>query len=343
MEVDMGQNHFHFSAEKYSPSRISVTNVQHDNIHLEPSVPNNNAADTPIFDVGAAPLDEMLEDPLHGTDANNIADVDKGTSSHSRSSDTYQWITSMNTSNLVERQIFFSKKELYSKIRVLALHDNFQFKVSRSNFRRNAHRHATTSVIVEHILEKLDNLYRSYDPTAIARHMECEFGVKISYQKAHRGKVVALHMLYCIPGYNFQKLLSYCHVLGESNPRTVNYIEVDACNMFYYFFRTFGASIRGNMHYLRPVIYVDSSHLKGPYKGTLLLATDQDANKQIYPLAWEIVDVETNRSWTWFLSNLKELMEDSDELVFVFDREKVFLMPLLTYFLCLTMGIVSGI
>ncbi|XP_022854170.1 uncharacterized protein LOC111375567 [Olea europaea var. sylvestris] len=75
------------------------------------------------------------------------------------------------------------------------------------------------------------------------------------------------------------------------------------------------------MRYLRPVICVDGSHLKGPYKGTLLLVTAQDANKQIYPLAWGIVDAETNRSWMWFMSNLKELIGDSAELVFVSDRK----------------------
>ncbi|XP_022899395.1 uncharacterized protein LOC111412704 [Olea europaea var. sylvestris] len=63
------------------------------------------------------------------------------------------------------------------------------------------------------------------------------------------------------------------------------------------------------------------NHLKGPYKGIILLATAQDANKQIYPLAWGIIDAETNRSWMWFLSNLKDLIGDSDELVFVSDRK----------------------
>lgn len=104
-------------------------------------------------------------------------------------------------------------------------------------------------------------------------------------------------MLHGTPGDSFQKLPSYCHVLGERNPGTVTHIEVDSHNRFHYFFLTFGASVRGYMRYLRPVICVDGGHLKGPYKGTLLLATGQDANKQIYPLAWGIVDAETNRSW----------------------------------------------
>ncbi|XP_022869392.1 uncharacterized protein LOC111388813 [Olea europaea var. sylvestris] len=189
------------------------------------------------------------------------------------------------------------------------------------DYHRNAHRHATSSIIAEHIMGKLDNTYGSYDLTAIARDIEHEFGVKISYHQARRGKIVALHMLHSTPGDSFQKLSSYCYVLGESNLGAVTHIEVDSRNRFHYLFLAFGASIRGYLHYMRPVICVDDNHLKGPYKGTLLLVTAQDANKQIYQLAWGIVDAETNRSWMWFLSNLKDLIGDSDELVFVSDRK----------------------
>ncbi|XP_022866817.1 uncharacterized protein LOC111386581 [Olea europaea var. sylvestris] len=313
--------------------------VQDDDVNHQQSVPNNNAADTPIFDVQTAPLNEMFDDPLHGTNTGNIADVDEELLSHFKSPDTCDWISTVNTPDLTEREIFFTKKELYSRIRLLALREKFQFQVSRSSqkmltvvcadgnckwmlrassvkqsaifmirkfnnvhtcsidYRRNAHRHATNSVIAEQIMGKLDYTYRSYDPTAIARDMECEFGVKISYHQARRGKVAVLHLLHGTPGDSFQKLSSYCHVLGESNPGTVTHIEVDSRNRFHYIFLTFGASIRGYLQYMRPVICIDSSHLKGPYKCTLLVATAQDANKRIYPLAWGIVDAETNRLW----------------------------------------------
>ncbi|XP_022859737.1 uncharacterized protein LOC111380410 [Olea europaea var. sylvestris] len=129
-------------------------------------------------------------------------------------------------------------------------------------------------------------------------------------------------MLHGTPEDSFQKLSSYCQVLGENNPGTVTHIELDSHDRFHYFFLAFGASIRGYIQYLRPIVCVDGSHLKGPYKGTLLLTTAQDANKQIYPLAWGIVDSETNRSWMWFMSNLKDLIGDSDELVFVLDNKR---------------------
>lgn len=51
------------------------------------------------------------------------------------------------------------------------------------DFYHNAHRPTTSSVIVKHILGKLDNPCLSYYSIAIARVMEHKFGVKISYSK----------------------------------------------------------------------------------------------------------------------------------------------------------------
>ncbi|XP_022883080.1 uncharacterized protein LOC111399819 [Olea europaea var. sylvestris] len=56
--------------------------------------------------------------------------------------------------------------------------------------------------------------------------------------------------------------------------------------------------------------------------GTLLVVAVQDANLQIYPLAWSVVDGETNASWYWFFAKLKNVVDDSNQLVFVSDRKK---------------------
>ncbi|XP_022891757.1 uncharacterized protein LOC111406598 [Olea europaea var. sylvestris] len=359
--VDMGRD-----ANFEDPSFATVDvlqNVEHDLVNRMHSVSNNNALETHEYDNGSAPLDENLDNPSPSLEASNSVDVeDEHSLSHSNDLDGYEFMRTVTTSDLAEKEIFFSKKELYSKIRALALKNKFQFRVSRSSmkmltvvcadrsckwmlrastvkqsaifvirkfnnvhtcsidFRSNAHRHVTSAVIAKHIFEKLDNPNRSYDPSTIARDMERELGVQISYSKARREKVAALHMLHGKD--SFQKLSSYCQVLGENNPGTVTHIELDSRDRFHYFFLAFGASIRGYMQYLRPVVCINGSHLKGPYKGTLLLATAQDANKQIYPLAWGIVDSKTNRSWMWFMSNLKDLIGDSDELVFVSDRKR---------------------
>lgn len=72
---------------------------------------------------------------------------------------------------------------------------------------------------------------------------------------------------------------------------------------------------------MRPDICVERSHLKGEYKGKLLVAVAQDVNLQIYPIARRIVDGETNASWDWFFKKLKDVVDDSEMLVFVSDRK----------------------
>ncbi|XP_022861665.1 uncharacterized protein LOC111382036 [Olea europaea var. sylvestris] len=65
---------------------------------------------------------------------------------------------------------------------------------------------------------------------------------------------------------------------------------------------------------MRLVICVDESHLKGQYKETLLVAATQDANLQMYPPAWSVVDGETNASWYWFFVKLKDVIDNSNQL-----------------------------
>ena len=71
---------------------------------------------------------------------------------------------------------------------------------------------------------------------------------------------------------------------------------------------------------MRKVIGIDETFLKGPYNGVLLVATSQDGNTKCYLIAQRIVDSENEDYWTWFLIRLKEVISDTDELVFISDR-----------------------
>ncbi|CAN7071087.1 unnamed protein product, partial [Brassica oleracea var. botrytis] len=72
---------------------------------------------------------------------------------------------------------------------------------------------------------------------------------------------------------------------------------------FLYLFLAFGASIDGFKKLCR-VLVIDGTHLGGKYKGVLLTASGQDANFQIFPLAYAIVDSEDTEAWTWFLQKV---------------------------------------
>ncbi|XP_019157250.1 PREDICTED: uncharacterized protein LOC109153833 [Ipomoea nil] len=70
-----------------------------------------------------------------------------------------------------------------------------------------------------------------------------------------------------------------------------------------------------------PVICIDGTHLYNRYKGHLLLACGYTANKEIYPLAYSIVDSKNNASWTWFIRLLVEhVFPDYDSMCIVSDR-----------------------
>ena len=71
---------------------------------------------------------------------------------------------------------------------------------------------------------------------------------------------------------------------------------------------------------MRKVIGIDETFLKGPYKGVLLVFTTQDGNSKCYPIVWGIIDPENEDSCKWFLTRLKEIIGDTDELVFVSNR-----------------------
>ncbi|XP_060970004.1 uncharacterized protein LOC115713798 [Cannabis sativa] len=59
---------------------------------------------------------------------------------------------------------------------------------------------------------------------------------------------------------------------------------------------------------------------KGRFKGTLLIANAQNANRHIVPLAFAIVDSENDESWQWFFQKLQESYGERDGQCIIFDR-----------------------
>ncbi|GJX24098.1 hypothetical protein Tco_0228543 [Tanacetum coccineum] len=72
----------------------------------------------------------------------------------------------------------------------------------------------------------------------------------------------------------------------RKNQGTVTRIKTYDKGVFEMLFIALGASIRMFFNYLRPLLIIDATHLKGEYKGTNLVAVGMDVNNQIVPVAF---------------------------------------------------------
>ncbi|XP_022891843.1 uncharacterized protein LOC111406693 [Olea europaea var. sylvestris] len=147
-----------------------------------------------------------------------------------------------------------------------------------------------------------------------------EFGITVSYTKAYMAKNFACGLIRGKSPESYAKLPAYCHILEIQNPSTLTFIHTNDDQHFKYFFMALGPSIHGFLNSMRKAISVDGAFLTSRTKGTLLIATSQDTNFQIYPLALGVVNSENDESWTWFFQKLRLITGDTDDLVIISDH-----------------------
>nr|KYP53674.1 hypothetical protein KK1_024248 [Cajanus cajan] len=54
------------------------------------------------------------------------------------------------------------------------------------------------------------------------------------------------------------------------------------------------------------------------FKGQLLCVIGKDANDNMFPISWEIVEIENKESWRWFLTLLIEDISGVEEMGWAF-------------------------
>ncbi|XP_033139774.1 uncharacterized protein LOC117133063 [Brassica rapa] len=182
---------------------------------------------------------------------------------------------------------------------------------------------ATSSVIGELMRNKFGSAGGGPKPREIRQMMRGDHDVNISYWKAWRSRDVAIDKAKGTTQSSYHLLPDYLQRLVTANPGTITKLYTETVEgggeRFKYMFVAFGASIKG-YEFMRKVVVVDGTHLKGKYAGCLLTASAQDGNYQIFPLAFAVVDSENDSSWEWFFEQLSAFVERDDELVFVSDR-----------------------
>ena len=155
-------------------------------------------------------------------------------------------------------------------------------------------------------------------------------GYSVSYKKAWKGKQREIAMAFGDWETSYAMLPRWMGAVQQFNPGS--YFEfvnkecaVSTSNdnptaMFHRMFWTFKPCIEA-LDNVKPIIQVDGTFLYGKYKGTLLVATSQDGNRNVVPLAFALVEGETEQSWSWFLFNLRRhVVKDRRGLCLISDR-----------------------
>ena len=183
-------------------------------------------------------------------------------------------------------------------------------------------RQASANWIAGQVIERLRDT-PVYSPGEIVKDLRRQNGITMSYQKAWRAKEIAHQKINGSFEEGYSLLPKYCEKLKEANPGSVAFVESSE-GRFLRIFVAFNASILGFTH-CRPLIGIDGTHLKSKYLGTLLIATGVDGEGSCYPIAFAVVKAENDENWTWFLSNLKNIMSQNHfplQITFLSDRQK---------------------
>ncbi|XP_020084518.1 uncharacterized protein LOC109707566 [Ananas comosus] len=170
------------------------------------------------------------------------------------------------------------------------------------------HQQATVGWVARSVEARLrDN--PQYKPKEILQDIREEHGVAVSYMQAWRGKERSMAVVHGTLEDGYRLLPAYCEQIRKTNIGSIALVyPTGPENCFHRLFISYYASIYGFLHACRPLLELDRAQLKGKYLGTLLCASAVDADHTLFPLAFAIVDVESDENWMWFLSELRKLL-----------------------------------
>ncbi|KAH9786100.1 SWIM-type domain-containing protein [Citrus sinensis] len=165
-----------------------------------------------------------------------------------------RFVSSCDSEDISVGKLFAEKNKFILQLRKVAFRNKFDFKIARSTMTRFEGHCCSES------------------------YMQQEYGVQLTYQHAYRAREVSLEIVRGNPAESYNLLPKYSHVLTTTNEGTVTHLEQDGDDNFLYYFVALGSSIKGFMQYIRPVIAVDSTHLKGLYRRNMFVTTCLNGN-----------------------------------------------------------------
>jgi len=120
----------------------------------------------------------------------------------------------------------------------------------------------------------------------------------VSIPKLKRAKAMVMQKLLDATKGQYQRLFYYQLELLRSNPGSTVIMKLQdkTSNIFNRMYICLDACKKGFKSSCRKVVGLDGCFFKGATNGELLCAVARDANNQMYPLAWAVVENENKDS-----------------------------------------------
>ncbi|KAK1630512.1 hypothetical protein QYE76_004827 [Lolium multiflorum] len=185
----------------------------------------------------------------------------------------------------------------------------------------------------------------SLGPTALVKKVVEKYKMKVPYMRMFYAKEMALDKINGPWNESFQLLYTFKAEVEMASPGSVVAIDKHTVpyklksgkvmhkECFRRAFVCFKACWKGFLDGCRPYLAVDASALHGGFKGQLVAATAVDGHNWMFPVAYGVLEVESQGSWTWFLQNLRDLIGHPTGLVIHTDACKGFVKMELTQLL----------